>query len=435
MSAERYRGSGEKKSKLRGVGLVVAAGLVSGVAGVAGITWRQHREQTHRSLEISKPLQEVIDFEQRTLGVGEPTVWASVHQIHHQMTDVSLFSFYKISHAIDEAEDRGIPVPENFKYLDPFVDKFTKEEVKNIGRSADRQIRQRLGDEYKPSTFKDDKEIEALLNPQKPTYFYEKYKKHKGEWTQDEIAKVFLTDPHSPALIDRENGVHGVALRNVGLYVHAANLFRDRPDLKPEYLQKEGGGNSDSTKADIAAGFAIPAAAVLFARRKYKPKDFAIAALAGGVMYGVRAATEIFGGNVTNSMGHAGVLDLSRITQAGFSKKYKFKLNEDGSLATDTVHAGFLGRVLSVATLDEVGGQQVHHAHPERIAYTLEEGRKAWGRAPWGKLSEKLADSRLPFVKRGKGFDVKKGERRPDMPHEAVDLIQAARVKQMRATS
>jgi hypothetical protein len=409
-----------------------AAGIGSGIGGVMGITAYDHRDLTHGSLKVNKFLKKAFDFEKRTLGIGDATIWASVHRIHHSITDVSLLPFYEISRATKWVEDNpdkaaGITIPESFAKLDPFVIDFTRDEVMKIGDMAEGLVKDRLGEAYETKADYTVEKVKELLNPDPEIarYFYSKNKKHKGEWEQDQIAEILLTDPHSPALIDRENGVRGIALKNVPLYRHAAKLFFDRPDLKPKDLQSEDGKNNEESKLDIVAGVALPAAGVLFRRGEYKPKDFAIAAVAGSAIYGFRAATEIVGGNVTNSLGHAGVFDLSRLTQAAFRKNYEFTLNKDGSLATDTRHAGFWGKVLGIVTLDEVGGQQVHHAYPNKVAYTMEEGLKGFAEAPWGTTLEKIADSKLPFIERGDNFG---GGPRPDVPHDAVIAIQNIRM-------
>ena len=435
MAAERDRG--EKKSIGLGrlAGESVAAGVASGIGGVMGITIEDHRYLTHDSLKPHPILKKAFDFEKRTLNIGDPTVWASVHRIHHSITDAALFPFYEISRAakwVEENPDKagGITIPESFAKLDPFVANFSRKEVMEIGELSETLVKDRLGEAYETKKEYTQEQLKEIFNPdpEKGRYFYSSQKKHQGEWTQDEIAEILLTDPHSPALIDKGNGIHGIAMKNVPLYRRTAQLFFDRPDLKPEDLQNEDGTNKQARKRDVVAGVALPAAAVLFRSGKYKPKDVAIAAVAGGAIYGVRAATEILGGNITNSLGHAGKFDLSRLTQAAFRKDYKFVLNEDGSLATDTRHAGLLGKLLSVATLDEVGGQQVHHAYPEKIAYTMKKGLEGFAEAPWGTTLKKIADSKLPFIEHGDNFG---GGPRPDVPHEAVILIQNARVKQM----
>jgi len=92
-----------------------------------------------------------------------------------------------------------------------------------------------------------------------------------------------------------------------------------------------------------------------------------------------------------------------------------------------------IGRILSRITFDEVGGQDHHHHLPADIAYTNLTGWAAWKRAPWGSLVKSLAHSkRFPLINPGPGFDLKPGERRPDEPHPAMDIIHLRRAEQLR---
>lgn len=131
----------------------IPVGIGLGLASVGGITWRHHRELTHKSLELDPYFQKMVDLEERTIGM-DPTIWASVHRIHHQMADASLFPFYQISRAARWLEDnpemkRKVQVPDEFNHLDPFVDTFTRDQVLQIGMLADEEIKTRLGSEYK----------------------------------------------------------------------------------------------------------------------------------------------------------------------------------------------------------------------------------------------------------------------------------------------
>lgn len=424
---------------LRTVGKIGAVGFAAGLVGDTGITLRDHRDLTHRSVDLHPSLQKFYDWEQRTITVGEPTVWASVHRIHHQMPDGTLAPFYQIARAVnwmqvnpDQVE--GVSLPDSFEYLDPFVDKFSLEDVMEIGNQADDFMRDRLGDEYEePAGYSSD-DLQALFNPTEPRYFYERDPERKGEYTQDEIAAVLLGDPHSPVRIPppEENGVRGVAKHNVALYSHDADLFRARPDLKPKDLQNDDLSNREASRMDIAAGVLIPGVAVLLKRGKYTPKHFARAAAAGLAIDAVRIATEVIGGNITNSLGHSGTLTQKEMMRAIQSGKYKPVPNEDGTVSTNTENAGFFGRALSKLTLDEVGGQEVHHTNPEKIAYTHKTGLDAWREAPWGSLVSVFAHSKwFPLINPGPGFDLKDGETRPDQPHPAFDLIHRRRVEQL----
>lgn len=436
MSVEQgKRQTPEKKHKaLRRAATILGGGAAAGFLGVAGITVEHHRNLTHRSLEPHPLVSALVRAEQSSIGVGDPTIWASVHRIHHEMTDASLFPFYKIAEAIEwtqRPENVGkVDVPESFPHLDPFVPEFSRDEVVTIGSLAKDHLKEKLGDAYKEKTDYTADEIRDMLNPTSPRFVYPDYQHHEGEWTQDDMAQVLLTDPHSPVLAGSENGVRRVALKNIGLYHNAASLYYDQPEMKPEDLQHPDGKNTRVRARDVIAGFALPTAAVLFARGKYDKKSVAEAVVTGAAINTARVGMELVGGNVTNSMGHAGIFDRSRLAQSLFRKKYDIQLNDDGSVTTDTVHSGILGKLLSWATLDEVGGQQQHHLYPEKIAYTSKEGLEAVKEAPWGSFLAYLAKNKhIPLFKEGQGFE----GTRPDVPHEGVLLIQQARVREMQS--
>jgi hypothetical protein len=423
------------KDLLKTTGKASGIGLAAGLVGVAGITWRHHRELTHRSLELHPALQKFIDIEQSSIGVGDTTVWAAVHRIHHQMPDVSLFPFYRLSHAIKAATERGIEIPDSYEHLDPVAASFTREQVLEIGKHGDEVMRERLGNRYREPGFDSPAEIKEILNPTEPQYYYQNYSRHTGEYTQDDIARIYLTDPHSPALIPPTdgylNGVKGVRKQNVKLYKNHADMFRARPDLKPQDLQTGKENDYKKPAIPVTAGFVIPSAAVLFARKKYDPEDVLIAAFAGSAANGVRIATELLGGKITNSAGHMGQASRSRIINALLKKEYHIVPNPDGTLSTNTIYSGALGKALSWLTFDEVGGQERHHEDPSKIAYTDKEGLRAWIEAPWGSFTSQLAYSKLSLVNPGQGFGLKEGESRPDVPHAGALKIQEIRVAQL----
>ena len=421
---------------------VAEAGLVAvgaGFVGVAGITLRDHRELTHRSVILHRALRRFFDWEQRTLSVGEPTIWAAVHRIHHNIPDATLAPYYHIARGLQWVEEhpekaQGVTVPDTFSHLDPYITKVSREDVTTVGNLAIGIMKDRLGDEYKPPVDYSTEALNSLFHPERPRYQYPSYKRHVGEYSQDDIADILLGDPHSPARIPppEENGVHGVAEKNVLLYTRHADLFRARPDLKPKDLQNEQGTNRKATRFDIATGFALPSALVLFRRGKYTAKDVVIAAAVGSTINAIRIGMEVLGGNVTNSLGHAGEMTHKRMIQAVKDGKYIPLPNPDGTLSTNTAGAGKLGQALSRLTLDEVGGQEEHHSHPEKIAYTSKKGLEALFEAPWGSLISFLAhNKRFPFINPGPGFDLREGETRPDQPHQAMDIIHQLRAKQL----
>ena len=422
----------------------IPVGIGLGLASVGGITWRHHRELTHKSLELDPYFQKMVDLEERTIGM-DPTIWASVHRIHHQMADASLFPFYQISRAARWLEDNPemktkVQVPDEFKHLDPFVDIFTRDQVLQIGMLADEEIKTRLGSEYKEPDWYSEKELSDLFNPTEPLYWYDADRRQAGKYSTEEMARILLTDPHSPALQrpknGRLNGVRAEILHNVRDYKVAGNLFKAEPALKPDDLKRETDDQERHVVADILAGFGLASVAALVIKGKYQPKDIGLAIVAGSAANGVKMLAGLSGGNITNGLGHDGPLTARDLLRALSKKDYQIKINPDGSISTNTVYTGFIGRILSWITYDEVGGQDEHHKFPDKIAYTSRTGRDAIIDAPWGSFTSYLAHNKnFGFINPGKGFDLKEGEKRPDMPHEGVEIIQSIRAAQFAASS
>src|SRR5690606_6261512 len=126
------------------------------------------------------------------------------------------------------------------------------------------------------------------------------------------------------------------------------------------------------------------------------------------------------GGNITNSFGHAGNIDKLTMREFLAGRVYP---KADGTYATDD-------KRLSPLTLDEVGGQRVHHDHPDRIAYSLREGFEKFADAPFGSFLDFLISRGLIF-KPGDQFEGE--EKRPDMPSDAVLKLQDYRAKKLAA--
>ena len=418
----------------------VPAGLVMGGVSLVGITWRNHRELTHKSVKTHPLLATLIEAEQRSIGM--PTsVWASVHRIHHEFADASLYPFYRIARVINWLEENpdkkdDVRIHEAFKHLDPFVSEFAREQVVEIGNLAEQEIKKRLGDNfapYEPDLSSLEEEIVELFHPTDPLYFYPDYGKHVGDYSQEQIAQILLTDPHSPVLTPPHeghlNGVREVFKNNVSLYKRAGNMFKARPELRPQDLQEKNDTDRNAV-AEVITGFVVLSGLNSLWRGAKSPEDHIIAAAQASAANGVKMAVGIYGGNATNSIGHAGALLVKDIWRVVTKKDYNIKLNDDGSVSTDTAKAGFPGKLISWSTLDEVGGQDVHHRYPGKINYTNKTGRSAWFEAPWGSFTAFLARNNLFGIEPGDGFP--DGERRPDMPHEGLQIIQALRAEQLR---
>lgn len=427
--------------KMQPVAEVVAAGVAAGMIGVAGITLREHRELTHRNIKLHPGLQSFFDWGQRTTGIDGPIPWAATHQTHHHWSDLTGKPFLDIYRAVIAMEDgsfdgAGITVPNIIRGLDPAVEAFTLAEVMQIGKLTEQYVKKRLGNAYREPVHSADRLRELFSG--KPAYWYPEPHKRGEKYTQDEIERILTTDPHSPPLVGppRENGVQGVAVENINMYSQSADLFRTHPELIPDDLRPEDLFLGKAKLHDKLAGFLVPAALMFAVKKDYTPKG-ALKALASGLAIdGIAIFMKVFGGNVTNSLGHAGegMLTERKLIEAIQNGTFKIEVNDDGSFTTNAEGAGLFGRFIKYATLDEVSGQKNHHDAPWDPAYTRESGWKGFVEAPWGKTIGYLARARwFPLIEEGEGFGVPNYER-PDMPHPALAMIQEIRAAQKAGT-
>jgi hypothetical protein len=429
---------GEIKTARKVLGPIAETALIGYAVGVLGgmsVTLRGHRQLTHRSVSLPRWVERGCDFEQRTVTVNT-ILWSAVHRIHHQMPDVALAPFGRITNAVNWVRDNpdqfpGAKIPEAYPHLDPFVQEFTLDQVMEIGGLTNKFLRDRLGERYRPPESYTAEELKALLHPEQPTYLYPS-QPHVGDYTLQEMEDILTGDPHSPVRFHGANGVRSELFHFPKLNDGAAGLLRAHPELIPKDLQSEDGQYKRYGKLDLALGFGIATAAVLLARGKYSPKDLLRAAIQGSAINGIKIGLQIIGGNTVNSLGHAGSLTEGQAASAVRSQKYKIEVNKDGTVSANVERAGWTGVFLGGFTLDEVGGQGEHHDDPSKIAYTSETGPKAWREAPWGSLISLLAKSKwFPLINPGAGFELREGETRPDEAHPAVAIIQRIRAEQI----
>ena len=404
------------------------AGVALGVGGLVGTTLLSHRERTHESAKLHPFLVALFELEQRTYGMDN-TIWASVHRIHHHVPDATLYPFIRISRAVKQEKMRD--VPRFFPHLDRFVEYFPLDEVMAISEHGEKLVTDRFGDEYKPPKYSD-AEIRAIFYPTSPQYYYPDFPHLEKEYSQEDQVRILTTDPHSPSLVPLPNGVKGVFKRNVALYGRPSNVFKAHPNLKPKDLQRDDDEAFKNYKPYIVGSFLAMSAAAYFLRGEHDLKNLVLAAVVGSTANGVRMyAGAALGGKVTNAFGHMGEVTTKDFIEAMFKKEYQIRLNPDGTVSTNTVNAGFLGKLSSYLTADEVGGQDAHHKYPEKIAYTEKEGLAAILDAPYGSFTSFLAQSGVPFITEGDQFDEIDKELRPDMPNPAMDIIHSARVADM----
>ncbi len=413
--------------------LALAAGQAALL--VAAVVAGPHRNDTHRSIELGGVAESYVDTVMWLTGQNKE-VWATVHRDHHSDTDANFLPIIKTADYLEWRDARPEitepPIPEVFTSLDPAA-ALTPSQVKSIGATA----REPIIDRYSaPESYAEDTAV-ALLEPTLPRYLYPTNKgwlrKVLGTWygiseyrvdPESDIDKlaVELRDHHSPAL--DKDGVPGILLGGVSRYRDPPAAYYKDASKRPEDLRKTGGEAGDpAPKMGIVTLVAgnIALTAALHGGRQ--PKDIARHVIVGGATAGVAAVGLLFGGNFINSFGHVGA-SLWRALRSG-----KPEVKPDGTYSTETLE------LLKLATLDEVN-QDRHHKHPEEYVYAdpALTGRKKVRAAPFGSLLD-------VFVKRGwglypgKGFDLKPGERRPDMPSRALEQLVAARVQTIKSAA
>ena len=153
-------------------------------------------------------------------------------------------------------------------------------------------------------------------------------------------------DPHSPALQGRY-GVFKLFFKNTPLYSQAARAVEKEgvfaPDLQPDELDRR---LFDNVKLGLKASLY----AHIFANRVLGNPGYL-----GGVSWVVEKAVYIFGGNIVNSIGHAGKRPFTSLV-AG-----RIEPQPDGTFGADS-------KVVSILTLGE-GNQRYHHEHPESLFF------------------------------------------------------------------
>lgn len=153
-------------------------------------------------------------------------------------------------------------------------------------------------------------------------------------------------DPHSPVLQGRY-GVVKLFFKNTPMYGRAARAVERKgvfaPDLQPDDLDKS---IFDKVQLGLMTSFAGHMAVN---RRAGNP------AYMGAVSWGVEKLVYVSGGNLVNSLGHAGVHPFKALIAGEIERQ------PDGTFGTDS-------RVVSLLTLGE-GNQRHHHEHPRSLYF------------------------------------------------------------------
>ncbi len=408
------------------------AAILTGITAftsLANTAIRDHRVWTHRSLEFES---DAVGKTARIAGghLTDTKRWAAVHRIHHSTPDANLTSFVELADYIDWLNDPSAnnadhpETPDEIYGLDPAVESIDTETAYAIGSLARELVR----DLYQPAEEYTVDEGTRILYDKNPRFMYEnpeqmkQDRKHPVRFDPNNLpslrqVRFMLRDPHSPPL--HKMGIPGIMRSNVPLYSYAEHNFED-PGFRPDDLQPDPTDtwirdNRAKLRIGYVGGMAL--AGILLARPR-TAKEATAGALAGAAASGAAVLALIAGGNITNSLGHAG--DINRLTLREFLAG-KVHPKSDGTYASDD-------KRLSFATLDEVGGQRVHHDHPEKIAYSMREGVNKLIDAPFGKFLEFLVSRGILF-KQGDQFNNE--DQRPDMPSEAVQMLQNYRAKRL----
>lgn len=411
------------------VGLSAATALFS----LANTAIRDHRLYTHRSVNYTHS---GLDKTARIMGghLTDSKRWAAVHRVHHSTPDANLVPFVELADYIDHRnrplahiEDHP-EIPDEVHGLDPAVESIDTDVAYEIGSLA----RELVAGLYQRQQHYTPEEGDRILHSTEPRYYYES----KAEMKRDrknpvrydphnlpslQQIRFLLRDPHSPAL--HRKGIPGVLVDNVPNYSYAESNFEDpafRPkDLQPDQTDEWIRDNRSLLRYGYVGGMALAGMAL---SRPKSAKEAAVGAASGMTASGLAVVALIGGGNLTNGLGHAGDIDKLTVREALNGKVYP---KADGTYTTDD-------KRLSPLTLDEVGGQRIHHDHPYKIAYSLQEGIEKLKDAPFGKFVEFLVRHNV-ILKAGDNFQDE--EHRPDMPSEAVTKLQEYRASKLATQS
>ena len=407
----------------------VTTAVLTGAAAFASLSRtaiEDHRLWTHRSIAFEN---DNLEKAYRVAGshLTDTKRWAAVHRIHHSTPDANLVPFVELADYIDWRNDPTIDhetqpeIPGVVHGMDPVLKKLEVETAYEIGSIA----RELVVGKYQPLANYTLRAAGLLLYDTKPRYFYEDAQEMKHDRenpvtfdpekppTLHQI-RFLLRDPHSPALHRR--GIPGILRSNVPNYGYVEHNFEDpsfRPeDLQPDEIDTWTRENRGKLRYAYVGGMVLTS---IVLGRSLSREKLARQAFLGAAASGLAVVGLIAGGNITNSFGHAG--DIRRLTIKEFFNGVVHPY-PDGTYTNDDDSLG-------PATLDEVGGQRVHHDHPELIPYSLDTGIRKIKKAPFGSLLEFMANRNI-ILKTGDNFA---GQQRPDLPSEAVLRLQEERAK------
>lgn len=416
----------------------IQAALIAGTTGLAETmitTIYNHRELTHQSI-VSKPL---VRFISRTAmaSVGvKPRIWVRPHLIHHHYPDANLTPITEVADYLEYRTNNPATtspaLPTYFNNLDP-VARLDVAKIKEIGAL----VRQKFIGRYEIPQSYTSQEATRIIDDTKPRYYYEPIAKGWQQLIRSQKAPKAvdynvsgirsltpeLRDPHSPVL--HRQGVWGIFKGdNVWLYKRAANYFENKEKEGANYGKDKYDKYLDNSKFFMVSSYAIGSLIMLaIASKKERKSTHMIVkrTVLGATAMAIAPLILVKGGDITNAAGHGGAYNF--IQALYYSLKGQPPLmKEDGSFTSNS-------KLGSRITFDEVGGQEIHHDRPEKIAYSNKSGFKKFSQAPFGTLLEIMAKHNI-FIKPGKQFkqhpNIKYG--RPDVKALEVQILEEARI-------
>ena len=219
---------------------------------------------------------------------------------------------------------------------------------------------------------------------------------------------------------------------NVPLYRSGSAPYKDnnnRPErLRQDPAERIGRHHVRGLTAFFAGNIAISEALHVAASVERPVQAIVTGAVAGGLALGGL----IIGGNATNSLGHGGEKPLRAFWRSMIGRMRGIssppQVRSDGTFTTDEA-------ILGPLTFDEAGNQRSHHDEPGNIAYPTKQIDLAkFLRAPFGTTLEFMTRHHI-LMEPGNNFKelIDAGKPRPDMPSEAVLLLEAARRETLKA--
>lgn len=423
------------KDAIPAMAKTLPGGAAIGLLAVGGQEAVYHRGRTHHVLKTPKLVDEAFRLDQRSMGVPFVGEWEMTHRVHHREPDMSLkpalniwraWEAFRATNAHTEFE-----LPKTVPHADPYISQFPIEELLKVGELAEVFVANRLGSDYVEKKSCTQAELEALVRPTEPSYFYPSRPKHPDDYqyTQEEKERALISDPHSLSLL---HPMEAFWREHLGLYKDRSDLFIAEPSLKDPDLRRDNENRRNSSVPYVVGGVAIPALIAFAARRKMSISDLLVAGLVGGSIYGERAYVEVGAGKFVNFFGHLGDMDDKTLNDILHNRPFHIKPNPDGTVSSDLVNAGWRGKIIGFLTGGDAGKQKEHHINPQKNLFSSEAGIKAFGEDPVG-FSLEEAKKHISSFKEGDQFNLPRGARRPDSASEAAEIVHEIRRRDLEA--